>query len=161
MSVHRKQIFVECMDGIKLSYFIQKPFVEIFNNGYGYIYINVPRVRIWGLMIMLLLLLVRQVYSMIRNWVLKKPFSSSYWIVNIKIFSEIVITNKNMMLNGRRSRETVFLWASRKVQYMLLLGNGPCQLFLNEGQENQQKPMGLWGEGFSFRTPTFILFLPL
>lgn len=71
---------------------------------------------------------------------------------------QIVAINKNMMLSGVRSRETVFLWASRKVHYMLLLGNSPCQLFLNEGQENQQKPMGLRGEELTLKSPTCIFF---
>lgn len=66
-----------------------------------------------------------------------------------------------MMLNGMRSRETKFLWAGRKVHCMLLLGNSPCQLLLNEGQEHQQKPMGLWGGGFSPRIPTFVFFFAI
>lgn len=45
-----------------------------------------------------------------------------------------------------RSRQAAFPWDSAKVDCMLLLSNNTCQLNLNGGQWNQQKPRGLWGE---------------
>ena len=57
--------------------------------------------------------------------------------------------------------EAAFPWTGRKVHYVLLLGNSPCQLLLSEGQDSQQKPMGLWGEEFSHQISTSVFVLPL